>query len=50
MKLYKFILKEKSLHMYAPNNRLALKQAGTFAIKEDDGIKSLIREDGEVVI
>ena len=50
MKLYKMIFKNRSVHMYAPNNKLALKQAGAFAIKEDDGIKSLIREDGEVVI
>ena len=36
--------------MYAPHNREALRQAGTFAIKEDNDIKSLIRKDGKVVI
>ncbi len=36
--------------MYAPHNREALRQAGTFGIEEDDGVKSLVREDGEVVI
>nr|WP_317357302.1 hypothetical protein [uncultured Tyzzerella sp.] len=50
MKTYFMKLNNREMVLTARNNVEAMKLSGTFGIKEDNGIKSLIREDGEVVI
>ena len=50
MKNYKMIIDKQAYHLTAEHDRKAIKMSGTFGIKADDGVTSLIREDGKVII
>ncbi len=50
MKNYTITVNNKTYPLIAKNNNEAMKLAGSFGIKADNGIKSLIRKDGKVVI
>ena len=50
MKNYKMIINKQAYYLTAEHDRKAMKMSGTFGIKSDDGVTSLIREDGKVII
>ncbi len=50
MKKYKMIVNKQTYYLTAEHDREAIKMSGTFGIKADYGVTSLIREDGKVVI
>lgn len=50
MKLYTIKFDKITTFLMAKNNKEAIKLAGAFAIKQDARVKSLISEDGKVVI
>ncbi len=50
MKKYTMKVNDKTYPLIARNNNEAIRLAGTFGIKADYGVTSLIREDGKVVI
>ena len=50
MKNYTMTVNNKTYPLIAKNNNEAIKLAGSFGIKADDGVTSLIDEDGNRII